>query len=170
MKNSAAYREYLREEMEAAIRIRAGLDEDDRKKALSAVDAIGRVRERVDRFAKSSGYAAGCADYISECKGFCCRWHYPEKLDRRDMFVAVCTAGRETIERLRQYLTTEKGPRQCPMLRPDGCALPFESRPLVCSNAYPCFAGQKYHDYLQSMKEEIQERFAELGEVLDKYP
>ena len=169
MKDSAAYREYLREELEAAMRIHDGLMGDDLKNALSAVDGISRIRERVDRFAKSSGYAAGCADYIPECKGVCCRWHYPDKLNRRDMFVAVCTAGRETVERLRQHLAIAKGPHQCPVLKPDGCALPFESRPLVCSNAYPCLAGQKYHDFLQSMEEEIQVRFAELREVLDKY-
>ena len=33
---------------------------------------------------------------------------------------------------------------QCPILLKSGCFLSFEQRPIICTNAYPCFADRSY--------------------------
>jgi hypothetical protein len=66
-------------------------------------------------------------------------------------------------ERLAVHYRNER--YQCPFLLDRGCLFPFNTRPLVCASAYPCFAGDWYHRFLASKQGEIKTLYSLLQAV-----
>jgi hypothetical protein len=63
----------------------------------------------------------------------------------------------------------DNGKYQCPVLRENGCLFSFDSRPLACSNAYPCFSGELYHNFLERKRKEVGAQYLLLNETYQKW-
>ena len=159
------YHKYLHGELKAAIGIYNRLSENNRTKALRTVNRINRIRHRIFKKAKELGYVEKCIDAIPACKGECCKWHFPKNLAYPDLFITVCGIPAEEQTALEKQIAFNSGKNQCPLLLVSGCFLSFDSRPLVCSNAYPCFAGESYHKFLDKQKKEINTQYRILKEL-----
>ena len=164
-----AYQKHLCEGLTAAISIYNQLDENDMAFALKAVTKINRIRYQVYEKAVELGYVKKCITSISVCKGECCKWHFPKKLNFPDMFITVCGSSSKELTALKDQIIFDNGKYQCPILRENGCLLSFNSRPLACSNAYPCFSGELYHNYLKKHRTEIDTQYILLHEIFQKW-
>jgi hypothetical protein len=159
-------RELWIEKLKAAICIYDQLNEKDSARALGVVNEVNRVRHRIYEKALGFGYVKQCIDSIPVCKGECCKWHFPKNLSRLDLFITVCSITVAEQTALADQLALNNGEYQCPVLRKSGCLLSFRSRPLVCSNAYPCFAGASYHEFLKKQRKKINVQQVLLKEIL----
>jgi len=166
LKAMTDYRKLLVGELKAAIRIYDQLNEKEKAGAFGAVSEVNRIRHQIYDKAAGFGYVKLCMDSIPVCEGECCKWHFPKNLSRPDLFITVCsiTAAEQTA--LAEQLALNNGKYQCPVLRKNGCLLAFDSRPLVCSNAYPCFAGAPYHEFLKKQRKKINVQHLVLKEIL----
>ncbi len=163
------YRKLLCGELKAAICICNHLNEKDRAKALWAVNEINHIRHQIYEKALGFGYVKQCIDSIPVCKGECCKWHFPKNLSRLDLFITICSITVAEQTALADQLALNNGKYQCPVLRKNGCLLSFDSRPLACSNAYPCFAGESFHKFLSKQRKEIDVQYIFLKEVFQGY-
>lgn len=163
------YQIHLCHVLQAALGIYHQLHEADKGRALRAVDEINRIRHRIYEKAMRFGYVTKCKDAIGVCKGECCKWHFPKNLSYLDLFIIVCSLPAEEQKALKDQIVFDNGNYQCPILRENGCSLSFASRPLVCSNAYPCFAGGSFYDFLSKQRIGIDVQYILLREVFEKY-
>lgn len=165
--STTTYAAHLHTEFTAAIRLHESLQGDDRRQAIAAVAEIQRLRERIHQEADRLGYAAACVTTIPDCKGECCKWHYPKNLDRFDFFISVVTLPPDRVttalNRLADAASTDT--QACPFLMPDGCTLSFQSRPILCANAYPCFMSDGFHAFLDIQRKEIDRQFGILKQI-----
>jgi hypothetical protein len=159
------YHKHLHGELKTALGIYNRLNETSRTKALRTVNRINRIRHQIFKKAKELGYVEKCIDAIPVCKGDCCKWHFPKNLTYLDLFITVCGSPAEEQTALEKQIAFSGGRNQCPLLLESGCFLSFGSRPLVCSNAYPCFAGESYHRFLDNQKIEINTQYMVLREL-----
>ena len=159
------YHKHLHGELKTAIDIHNRLNENDRTKALETVNRINRIRYQIYKKAKELEYVEKCLDAIPVCKGECCKWHFPKNLTYLDLFITACCISTEEQTALKKQIAFNKGGNQCPLLLESGCFLSFGSRPLVCSNAYPCFAGKSYHRFLDNQKKELNAQYTVLREL-----
>jgi hypothetical protein len=162
------YQKLLCGELKAAIYICNQLNEKDRAKALGVVNEVNHIRHQIYEKALGFGYVKQCIDSIPTCKGECCKWHFPKNLSRLDLFITICSITVAEQTALADQLALHNGKYQCPVHRKNGCLLSFDSRPLVCSNAYPCFAGASYHKLLKKQRKKINVQYALLKEILQK--
>ena len=142
------------------------LNENDRAIALKAVNKINSIRHQIYEKAMELGYVNKCIDSIAVCKGECCKRHFPKNLNYVEMFITVCSISSEEHKALKDQLAFNNGKNECPVLRENGCLLSFNSRPLECSNAYPCFAGESYHEFLEKQRKAINVQHILLKEIL----
>ena len=159
------YRKLLCGELKAAICICNQLNEKDRAKALGAVNEVNHIRHQIYEKALGFGYVKQCIDSIPVCKGECCKWHFPKNLSRLDLFITICSITVAEQTALADQLALNNGKYQCPVLRKNGCLLSFDSRPIACSNAYPCFAGESFHKFLLKQRKKIDVQYIFLKEV-----
>jgi len=164
-----AYQKHLCEVLTAAISIYNRLDENDMAFALNAVTKLNRIRYQVYEKAAELGYVKKCITSISVCKGECCKWHFPKKLSFPDLFITVCGSSSKELTALKDQILFDNGKYQCPVLRENGCLLSFDSRPLACSNAYPCFSGELYHNFLERKRKEVDAQYLLLNEIYQKW-
>ena len=169
LKAMTDYRKLLCEELKAAICICNQLNAKDRAKALGVVNEINHIRHQIYEKALRFGYVKQCMESILICKGECCKWHFPKNLSRLDMFITICSLTVAEQTALADQIALNNGKYQCPVLRKNGCLLSRKSRPLVCSNAYPCFAGSSYHEFLKKQRKKINAQHGLLKEILQKY-
>jgi hypothetical protein len=162
------YRKLLCRELKAAIRIFNQLNKKERAKAFGVVNEVNHIRRQIYEKALGCGYVKQCIDSISVCKGECCKWHFPKNLNRLDLFITLCSITVAEQNALADQLALNNGKYQCPVLRKNGCLLSFDNRPLICSNAYPCFAGASYHEFLKKQRKKINIRHVLLKEILWK--
>jgi len=92
-----------------------------------------------------------------------------EELGWIDFFIIICGLSQKEQTRLTdQILDLNNNIYQCPLLIKNGCFLEFNSRPAVCTNAYPCFAGQLYREFLENKKKADKKRLFLSGSVTPK--
>lgn len=164
-----AYQKHLCNVLTVAIRMYNQLNENDMAVALKAVTKINRIRYQVYEKAMKLGYVKKCIASIPVCKGECCRWHFPKKLSVPDLFITVCGSSSTELAVLEDQIIFDNGKYQCPVLGENGCLLSFDNRPLVCSNAYPCFSGEVYHNYLAKKRKRIDAQYIWLHEIFKKW-
>ena len=165
LKAMTDYRKLLVGELKAAIRIYDQLNEKKKARAFGAVSEVNRIRHQIYDKAAGFGYVKLCMDSIPVCKGECCKWHFPKNLSRLDLFITICSITVAEQTALADQLALNNGKYQCPVLRRNGCLLSFDSRPIACSNAYPCFAGESFHKFLLKQRKEIDVQYIFLKEV-----
>jgi len=169
LKAKKEYQKYLCGVLNAAISIYNQLNENDMAYALKAVNKINGIRYQVYEKAAELGYVKKCITSIPVCKGECCKWHFPKNLGFPDLFIMVYGTSSKELTALEDQIIFDNGKYQCPVLRENGCLLSFDSRPLACSNAYPCFSGELYHNYLQRKRKEIDVQYIFLNKVFQKW-
>lgn len=119
------------------------------EKSIPAVEIqmnqIITLKYQMETIAGQKGYSQACKTSIPICKGECCKWHYPRRLTPMDFFIALFhMTQKQQTELSNIILRTDNN--YCPILLKDGCFLSFEQRPVLCTNAYPCFNDRSYWD------------------------
>ena len=168
LKAKRHYQKYLRKVLNAATSIYNQLNENDRAEALKAVYKINSIRHRLHEKAMELGYVKKCIDSMPVCKWQCCKWHFPKNLNYLDLFITVCSISSEELKALEDQIVFDNGKYECPVLRENGCSLSFDSKPLACSNAYPCFLGDAYYEFVQKQSKEINIQHTLLKEIFQK--
>lgn len=130
------------------------------------VEEIISLKYEMETFAGQKGYSQACKRYIPTCGGECCKWHFPKHLTPGDFFVAVFRMPKEE-QALLTKLILNSGGDQCPLLLETGCSLSFEQRPVVCTNAYPCFNDRSYWEKKEKMNTRFVRAFDALSAILE---
>ena len=107
------------------------------------VKQIIALKYQMETIAAQKGYSQACKESISICRGECCKWHFPSNLNKIDFFIAILFMPEEQQATLAKLICSNKS-NQCPILLKTGCFLSFEQRPIICTNAYPCFNNRSY--------------------------
>lgn len=151
-----AYRGFLLTELAVVRTCQRNITPADRKKVQGAARALARIRRAIHAEATALAYNERCQAAIPDCRGECCRWHFPKNLDRRDLLLMASGLTTQGLDALEQQLSKEAENYQCPLLITDGCLFTLETRPLVCVSAYPCFAADRYHRFLNDQRKAIE--------------
>jgi len=136
----------------AAIKAWQSMDAAERKAFKAVVGQFNRIRKHLEQKAIDQGISRACKAAIPDCRGDCCRWHFPTSLSTLDFLIAVCHMTTTEMVQLQRLAESRGGRYQCPFLQPDGCVFTFEQRPLACTVAYPCHAGESYHRFADDTK------------------
>ncbi len=156
-------------ELEMALRAREKMEPAAVDTAAQLIFDLGAIKRQIEDRAESCGYSKRCREAIAVCRGECCRWHFPKTINRVDFFIAVFhLAADATSALVEQVRPTDDRPYQCPLLRKDGCIFAFESRPVVCTSAFPCLAGTDYWRYKERFRKDIDAIRAALSCLIDK--
>jgi hypothetical protein len=117
------------------------------------VKEIIALKYQMETIAAHKGYSQECKASIPICGGDCCKWHFPRDLTHVDFFIAILFMPEEQQAALAKLICSNKK-NQCPVLLKTGCFLSFEQRPVLCTNAYPCFNDRSY--WIEKEKKNIQ--------------
>jgi len=117
------------------------------------VKKIIALKYQMETIAAQKGYSQACKESIPTCRGECCKWHFPKNLTSVDFFIAILFMPEEQQAALGKLIYSNKR-NQCPVLLKTGCFLSFEQRPVLCTNAYPCFNNRSY--WIEKEKKNIQ--------------
>jgi len=117
------------------------------------VKEIIALKYQMETIAALKGYSQACKASIPTCRGECCKWHFPKNLTQIDFFIAILFMPEEQRTALAKLICSNKK-NQCPVLLKTGCFLSFEQRPVLCTNAYPCFNDRSY--WIEKEKKNIQ--------------
>lgn len=109
----------------------------------SQIKEIITLKYEMETIAANKGYSKACKTYISQCRGECCKWHFPKNLNHIDFFISIFHMPEEQQVILAEQIFNNPK-THCPMLLKTGCFLSFEQRPILCTNAYPCFNDRSY--------------------------
>ncbi len=156
--------------LDTASRAWRALAEEDRAEALRIVEQLQAIKHDIAARAEELGYARLCREAIPRCKGECCEVLFPRDLDHVDIFIAICLLTDEDRQMLSGHLAGQDGRgSRCFLLTKDGCVLSFQSRPIACTNAYPCFMTDAYWQFLQGKRQSTETLYRELRRILDAY-
>ncbi len=61
----------------------------ERDIAESHINEIQLLKYQMETIATQRGYSQACKTSIPVCKGDCCKWHFPKKLNHIDFFIAI---------------------------------------------------------------------------------
>ena len=117
------------------------------------VKEIIALKYQMETIAAQKGYSHACKTSIPTCRGECCKWHFPKNLTQVDFFIAILFMPEEQQAALAKLICSNKK-NQCPVLLKTGCFLSFKQRPVLCTNAYPCFNDRSY--WIEKEKKNIQ--------------
>ena len=159
-------------DLAAALRARERMGPAAVEQAAGLIAALASIKETIENQARALGYTQRCRQAIEVCGGECCIWHFPKTITAADFFIAVFDlAENETAVLVDQVRETPGEPAyQCPLLRKDGCIFDFQHRPLVCTAAFPCMAGQQFWYTKERLRTEIETLRAALGRLIFDRP
>ena len=150
-----------------ALTVKRSMTSDDIAGAKSLINKILKVKFEIEAFAETFGYPDRCRNSIADCRGNCCRWHFPKHLDEVDFFLSIWELAPPNCQNLLN-LFKSKPPNfyYCPMLQTDGCFFSFKERPIQCTIAYPCFAQKNYRNYASQQMAVLDQLKNDLKEIL----
>ena len=122
---------------------RQHLSRIEKKAAGLKVREIITLKYQLETLAAQKGYSKRCKDSLPVCHGDCCKWFFPRNLTPVDFLVAIFHMPEDQQAGLAEQISSNKN-KQCPVLLNTGCFLSFEQRPVLCTNAYPCFNDRSY--------------------------
>jgi hypothetical protein len=138
------------------------MSQNDLREIRKTIEGIVSVKYRMEHQAISRGYSQACKNAISTCHGECCKYHFPRNLTPVDFLIAIVDMPDRRQKALAE-LIAGNNKHQCPMLISTGCFFSFEQRPVVCTNAYPCFSDQAYWMEKEKNAIEFKKAFALLS-------
>ena len=121
------------------------------------IKQIISLKYQMETTANKKGYSQACKSSIPICKGDCCKWHFPQNLNHIDFFISIFYMSKDQRSTFTELLLNNQKNR-CPILLKTGCFLTFEQRPILCTNAYPCFSDRSY--WVEKERKNIQFRKA----------
>ena len=124
----------------------------ENKAAGVKVREIIALKYHLETLAVQKGYSKRCKESLPVCRGDCCKWFFPRNLTPVDFFIAIFHMPEDQQVGLAEQIRSNKD-KQCPVLLKTGCFLSFEQRPVLCTNAYPCFIDRSY--WLEKEKHNI---------------
>jgi hypothetical protein len=107
------------------------------------INKVVSLKQQMEALANQKGYSNACKTSIPTCKGECCKWHFPRNLNHIDFFIAIFNMSEVQQAEFSKIILNNNG-NHCPVLLKNGCFLSFEQRPVLCTNAYPCFNERSY--------------------------
>ncbi|MBW1849422.1 MAG: hypothetical protein JRJ27_20375 [Deltaproteobacteria bacterium] len=125
------------------------------------------IKKETEQTAIALGYSHACRTSIEICRGECCRWHFPKTFNEGDFLAIIGSlteAERDDLSH--RILGSDSQSGQCILLMPDGCFLSFRSRPMVCTNAYPCFASRAYWEIKEAGNHRSKPFFKDLSNLI----
>jgi len=125
------------------------------------------VKYEMEDVALQRGFSQACKEAISSstCGVECCKYHFPRNLSSIDFFIATYYMPKEKQRELIQ-LVSSSYKHQCPILLEYGCFFSFEERPVVCTNAYPCFNDREYWNEKDIKLYQIKKAFKSLCTII----
>lgn len=160
--------EFMKGQFAQALLAYRNLSRAEREWAEGLVEKWQFIITRIKTRSEALGYSEACIQHIPVCKGECCKWHFPKKIDDVQFFVSMVRLSEGDIQQLAELLDNNShSAYQCPVLLEDGCFLSFENRPVICSSAYPCFAQKAYHDYLNVEKRELGKIYDDIEQMIN---
>ncbi|MCP3952289.1 MAG: hypothetical protein GY697_08750 [Desulfobacterales bacterium] len=143
-------------DLEMALRVCENMPAAAVDAVVQLISDLGAIKRQIEDRAESRGYSERCREAIAVCGGECCRWHFPKTIDRVDFLIAVFNlSADEKAVLVKQVQSAEDSVDGCPLLRKDGCVFTLETRPVVCTSAFPCLAGTAYWQYKETFREDI---------------
>ena len=150
-----------------ALNAHQNLDDRQTEQARIKIGKWQNIIARIKARARELGYSQACRNNIPTCKGQCCKWHFPKIIYDVHFFISVNGLSMAESKRLVDVLSdTSHMAYQCPMLMANGCLLSFENRPVLCSSAYPCFAGNVYQDFLEQEKDKLGRLYEDMEDMI----
>ena len=161
---------YMHENLEIAVYFYRALDSNDIKLILRKIAELKIIKYQIESKADELGYSEACKKSINYCKGECCIWHFPKKINWLDFFIAISGLLASKLSELFEQLNEVDNVKyQCPLLHKDGCFFSFDNRPITCTNAYPCFAGDQFWEFKERKRNNIKALYMSLDQILQKY-
>ena len=157
----------MNDHLNQALVLFRSLNAADIAMAKPTIDKILRLKIEIENHAETFGYPNCCRKSIADCRGNCCRWHFPRNLDVVDFFLSIWGLGSKRRQDL-ILLFKNRGDNiyYCPLLQADGCFFSFNDRPIQCTMAYPCFAQTDYRTYTSHQYAVITQLKNSLGNLL----
>ncbi len=137
------FQTYMHENLIIAIKAFQTLSKESRQVAEKHVNEIISLKHQMESIANQKGYSIRCKTAIPICKGECCKWQFPKNLTHVDFFITIFNMPKEEQDALSKIILLTNN-TYCPILLKNGCSLSFEQRPVICTNAYPCFNNRSY--------------------------
>ena len=138
----------IRENYFQALNARGRFTREEKQRVQGLLSDIFAIKEETEQKALALGIAQSCRASIPVCKGECCRLHFPKTFTAVDFIIAVEGLAPAQIENLTNQINRDQPQnRKCMFQKPDGCLLAFYNRPMVCTNAYPCFMSRAYWEF-----------------------
>jgi hypothetical protein len=126
-----------------AINALKSLSKQSREEGVVLINKVVALKQQMEALANQKGYSNACKTSIPTCKGECCKWHFPRNLNHIDFFIVIFNMSEVQQAEFSKIILNNNG-NHCPVLLKNGCFLSFEQRPVLCTNAYPCFNERSY--------------------------
>jgi hypothetical protein len=140
---------------------------DQRQRVKKLVEDWYVIKQETEQTAIALGYSSACRRSIEFCRGECCRLHFPKTFSVADFLAIIGSLTPKKREGLtNRILSNRSSGKQCILHMPDGCFLSFNSRPMVCTNAYPCFAGREYWEAKEAGNRRAKQIFKYLSSLI----
>jgi len=146
------------------------LSNSQRELVQKLAEDLYEIKKETEQTAITFGYSSVCRASIAVCRGECCRLYYPKTFSAADFLVIIGSLTPRECEELahRILLGSSVSNGKCILLMKDGCILSFKSRPMVCTNAYPCFAGRVYWEIKEAGNRRAKTLFESLNDLILK--
>jgi len=157
----------IRQNFTRAYRAWENFTRNERQRVLVLTSTIYAIKEETEQMALALGVAQSCRASIDTCNGECCRLHFPKTFTAVDFLIAIEGLTPECRENLTHRMMGDPlQDRKCIFLEPNGCLLSFKNRPMVCTNAYPCFVNREYWGFKESGNQRARLVFNELDRLI----
>ena len=160
-------RQAMSVDLETALRACERMSPVFARKAAQLISDLRAIKRQIEGRAEALGYSKRCRQAIEVCGGECCVWHFPQTLTAVDFFIAVFDLTADERQVLVEQIENPAKERyQCPLLRKGGCIFAFQSRPIVCTSAFPCLAGEEYWVYKERFRKDIDGIYTDIRRLL----
>ncbi len=133
----------MHENLIIAMNVRNTMSKESKQAAQVHVNEVISLKRQMESIADQRGFSKRCKTAIPICKGECCKWQFPKNLTHIDFFITIFNMPEEEQKTLSKIIL-QANTDYCPIVLKNGCFLSFEQRPVICTNAYPCFNDRSY--------------------------
>jgi len=159
---------HMSKNLNRALNVWGSLDENRRDMVREKVQAWNSIKSEIDQKARDLGYSCACMESIPMCKGECCKRHFPVEFDPTDFLMTISGLSQKDRESLlNQIMVSGDNKYKCPILLENGCFLSFETRPMACTNAFPCFMEREYWEYKEIKKNQAKAIYKSIGTLFE---
>jgi len=158
------FQAHMNENLMIALKALQALSNESRQIAKKHVNEVIALKYQMESIADHKGYSTQCKTAIPICKGECCKWQFPKNLTHIDFFITIFNMPEKDQEALSKTILQTNN-SYCPVLQENGCFLSFEQRPVICTNAYPCFNDQSYWNEKEIKIIEFKKNFNSIKEL-----